>query len=115
VASQLPQTIHHAYDKTLGGPPCGVPIVAHSPDRRLCGVVVIVNESAEDWAAVHGRDFGFVRERLRPGWVKLLSAVRTLSVVVLDVLAQDRYLVTFSEDQHAVGEFGSDRADERSA
>ena len=68
---------------------CGVPIVGRLSER-LCGVVVFVDESAKDRGAVHGRDFGFIGERLRPGWMELLSAVGPLGVVVLDVLAQDR-------------------------
>ena len=78
---------------------------------RLCGVV-FVDESAEDGVAVDGRDVRFVGDRLRSGRAELLSAVWPLGVVVLDVLGHDRCQVTPAEDEHAVGEFGSDGADE---
>ena len=43
---------------------------------------------------------------------ELLPAVRPLGVVVIDVLGQGRHQVTSADDEHAVGELGSDGADE---
>ena len=53
-----------------------------------------------------------VRDWLWPGWVELLSAVRPLGVVVLDVLADHRVQMPTAEDEHPVGEFGSHGAHE---
>ena len=62
--------------------------------------------------AVDGRDVGLVGDRLRPGWLELLSAMGPLGVVVLDVLGDHRVQMPATEDHHPVGELGSDGADE---
>ena len=48
--------------------------------------------------------------RLR--WAQFAGAVWPLTVVVSNVFREHRMQVPLTEDQHAVGEFGSDGADE---
>jgi hypothetical protein len=75
-------------------------------------VVVFVDEAAENGLAVdrgNGRPIGNWQ---RSRWVKLLPAVWPLGVVVTDVRGHDRRQMTSAEDQHAVGQFRSDGADE---
>jgi hypothetical protein len=48
--------------------------------------------------------------RLR--WAKVAGAVRSSTVVVPDVLREQHTQVPLAEDQHAIGEFGSEGADE---
>src|SRR5262245_35914414 len=46
------------------------------------------------------------------GWAKVAGAVGSSAVVVADVLREYRTQVPLIEDQHTVGEFGSEGADE---
>jgi hypothetical protein len=45
---------------------------------------------------------------VRPWWVKFAGAVRPSTVVVANVLREHHTQVPLTEDQHAVGEFGSE-------
>jgi hypothetical protein len=47
-----------------------------------------------------------------PWWSQLAGTVRPSTVVVLNVLREYHPQVPLAEDQHAVGEFGSERAHE---
>jgi hypothetical protein len=48
----------------------------------------------------------------RPWWVKFAGAVGSSTVVVPNVVREHHTQVPLTEDQHAVGEFGSDSAGE---
>jgi hypothetical protein len=48
----------------------------------------------------------------RPWWAKVEGAVGSSTVVVADVFGEYDTQVSLAEDQHAVGEFGSQGADE---
>ncbi len=48
----------------------------------------------------------------RPWWAKVAGAVGSSAVVVANVFHQHHMQVPLAEDQHAVGEFGSDSAHE---
>jgi hypothetical protein len=74
--------------------------------------VVFVDEPAEDGAALDGGGYWIAGDRMWSRWMKLLSPVGASGVVVLDVFGHHRGQVTSADDEHAVGEFGSDGADE---
>ena len=74
----------------------------------LCGSLVLVDEAAEYRPApyllpgeVRGRVIGL-------GRAELAAAMGSPSVVMALVLSQDRPQVPFAEDQHPVGDLGSD-------
>jgi hypothetical protein len=48
----------------------------------------------------------------RPWWAKVAGAVGSSTVVVANVVGEYDTQVALAEDQHAVGEFGSEGADE---
>jgi hypothetical protein len=48
----------------------------------------------------------------RPWWAKVEGAVGSSTVVVANVFREHDTQVSLAEDQHAVGEFGSQGADE---
>jgi hypothetical protein len=48
----------------------------------------------------------------RPWWAKVAGAVRSSTIVVADVFGEYDPQVSLAEDQHAVGEFGSEGANE---
>ena len=48
----------------------------------------------------------------RPWWAEVEGAVGSSTVVVVNVFGEHDTQVSLAEDQHAVGEFGSDGADE---
>ena len=74
--------------------------------------MVFVDESAENRLAVDGSGVWLPWDWLWPRRMELLPAVVSSVVVVVDVLGQGGQQVTSPEDEHAVGEFGSDGADE---
>jgi hypothetical protein len=64
----------------------------------LSGLVVLVDEAAENWPAgdpFAGKVDGWV---IGPGWPKLATALRPLPVVVGLVLGQDRLQMALTED-----------------
>jgi hypothetical protein len=48
----------------------------------------------------------------RPWWAKVAGVVGSSTVVVANVLREHDTQVSLAEDQHAVGEFGSESVDE---
>jgi hypothetical protein len=48
----------------------------------------------------------------RPRWAKVVGTVRPSTVVMPNVLREHQTQVPLTEDQHTVGEFGSDSAHE---
>jgi hypothetical protein len=48
----------------------------------------------------------------RPWWAKVEGAMRSSTVVVANVFGEHDTQVSLAEDQHSVGEFGSQGADE---
>jgi hypothetical protein len=78
----------------------------------LCCPFVLVDQATQDWSP---RD-PFVAE-VRDGvgwlgWAKVAGAVGSSTVVVANVFGEHCTEVPLVDDQHAVGEFGSQGADE---
>jgi hypothetical protein len=86
---------------------CGVPEFGdRSWPGLLCGLLVLVDETAEDGAAFDTLP-GQVRDRvIGPRRAELAAAMGSPSVVVGRVLGQDCPQVPSAEDQHAVGDLG---------
>lgn len=72
--------------------------------------VVLVDRSAEHSSALDPAFYPDNNSLVVIGWALLSRLVRSMPVVVLDVLLQDRSKVPFVVDQHPVYAFGSDRA-----
>jgi hypothetical protein len=67
---------------------------------ELCGELVLVKQPAEPVAPPHPQRLASERRRRLCEWRSLLEgAVRPVSVVVLDVLAQDSLEVLSGDDQ----------------
>ena len=69
---------------------------------------MMVDQAAEDRSTPDSAVNRLGGWRLRAWWMQLQRSMRPLSVVVRRVLGEDAAQVSFSEDQHPVGEFGAD-------
>jgi hypothetical protein len=76
------------------------------------GWLVFVDQAAKDGSAFDPFRWGIGDRVVGLGWVEVERAVRASSVVVPRVLGQDSAQVPFTEDQHPVGHFRSDREHE---
>jgi len=78
--------------------------------------LVLVDESAEDGTAADLVWRGWQRDDVRAvgggAQVHVVPLVAAAGVVVLDVRRQDRVQVSFAGDEHPVGAFGAEGADE---
>ena len=74
------------------------------------GPFVLVGQATQNWSTfdVFMAEVGGGVGRL--GWAKVAGAVGSSAVVVVNVLREDYTQVPLTEDQHAVGELGSESA-----
>ncbi len=70
---------------------------------------VLVDQAVQNWATLNPL---IAEIRCGAGWAKFAGAVRSSTVVVPNVVCEHHTQVPLIEDQHAVGEFGSDRPHE---
>ncbi len=80
--------------------------------RGLGGSFVLVDQAAEDLFAAYSPLLGEIDDlRRRARWRKVDAAMRSVLVVVAQILGQDVAQVALTEDEHPVGQFGAQSAD----
>jgi hypothetical protein len=72
--------------------------------------LVLVDQAIKNWTACDPFVAGIGNGVSRLGWAKAAGTVRSAAVVVPNIFREHCTQVPLVEDQHAVGEFGSDRA-----
>ena len=80
-----------------------------------CCPFVLVDQTAQNWLTLDafvGEARDGVGRLGRLGWAKITGTVRPSTVVVANVFPEHYPQMPLTEDQHTVGEFGSDSADE---